>query len=90
MNICVKEFRIALCIYLPHGYAFGCVGLCNVCQQIKLSSALLLKNLLLSVFYYFLTEFKHLQYGCYVQQAVQIEQFMLFQIICGGPSLAPK
>ena len=47
-------------------YAFGGVGLCtyHVCKK-QLFSALPLENLLLSVFYYFFTEFKCLV--CYVQ-----------------------
>ena len=58
------SYFITLCAYVQQSYVFDCVGL-YICMSTKnrLLSVLPLENLLLSVFYYFLTEFKHLQCG---------------------------
>ena len=70
---------VHMCGRVMHLVVLVCV---HMCVKNQLFSALPLENLLLSVFDYFFTEFKCLV--CYVQQAVQTEQFMFFQVKLGG------
>ena len=70
------------CAYVQQGFAFGGVGLCTyVCKKISCLVPYHSK-ICYCVFDYLFTEFKCLV--CYVQRAVQTEQFMYFQIKLGG------
>ena len=78
-KVCICQLCFTLCTYAQQSYAFGCISLCM--YKNWLFSTLRLENILLSVFYYFLTEFNASSVACFIQRAVQIEQFVLFQVI---------
>ena len=64
-------------------------GHVSLLTYMYLYSALPLENLLLNKFNAFSLSLNAYSVVCYIQRAVQTEQFMLFQIRCGDP-LAPK
>ena len=80
--------------YAQQGYVFGCIGL-NVCIIIyiiymyvaknRLFSALPLESILLSVFYYFLTEFKCLQCGLLCPTSCTDRAILTFLLKERGP-----